>query len=758
MFLKSKFWLVYLLILGLSVAALAFITFAKKSELNNTLNSTLAADAKLYSLTFEKTLIKTEQLLDILGSNLLEDNRYLESAKIQPLFAKLLESNESLIGFGLTNTEGEYIAVSDNINQPSLPNLKQHPKTAATFMEALNSDHAVLGRTYFFKPHNSWVIPVRKALRDNQGKVLAVMTTGIRVDQGAFLSIADLSKDKRAVFINMQNFYRTYLTGAAEKNYDLIYETPIAPEVIDNFTQLFSKRLRLQTLEEIMDYASKQPISFATFSPAIGLDMTGSGFYNHRYHVFTIVMLPKNYYYSDLIQSFYSYLLVFIAVNLLILWFFYKLWQQAKVTRRMLVRQAEHDLLTGLKNRNFLENRLKQELANEQKYSLLFIDLDNFKTINDNFGHHIGDLLLKQVAKRLRALTPKKCSLMRFGGDEFVIYLPASFSETKLAESIIVEISQPYQIEDLRFNIGVSVGIAVSSAGTSLDRLLSQADMAMFSAKKSKNTFAYYSDEIGHSSERKMQVEQKLRGAAQRGEIFMVYQPQVTKEGKFYGVEALVRWQEPELGRIPPDEFIDIAEETGLMPKLGRFIYRKVLSEMSNFSLRNGIEFSVSINISIQQIIDKNFYKDFVNALFDSHLPNIHLTLEVTESLFAEDFETIVEILNDLKSLGIKISMDDFGTGYSSLSLLKKLPINELKIDRSFIETIHEKELDRHLVGNIIDIGHHLGITTLAEGVEDAEQLQILQDYHCDLFQGYYYAKPLRLDELEQWLSERNEL
>jgi diguanylate cyclase (GGDEF)-like protein len=388
---------------------------------------------------------------------------------------------------------------------------------------------------------------------------------------------------------------------------------------------------------------------------------------------------------------------------------------------------------------------------------MLFIDLDNFKNINDGFGHKFGDAILVDVAKRLSSFFGKENLVVRQGGDEFIVLLQCK-DESKKEKTLIdlIElISQPYQIDNMEFSIGASIGTAqYPKDAKNLESLMSLADTAMYEAKKRKNAFCVFSSELQNNTLHKVDIEHELRNAIKNNELWMVYQPQIKADGSIHGVEALVRWKNEKLGFVPPDQFISVAEETGLMPQLGDFIIKRSLEEIKTLQVEMNMRFQLSINISVRQLIEVDFLQKLLKHFELCDFERSRVTIEITENLFIEDIDYVLPLLIAVKEQGIKLSLDDFGTGYSSLSMLRKLPINELKVDKSFVDVILNSDEDNAMVKSIVKMGQTLKMYTVAEGVETQEQADLLRSFGCDVFQGYLFAKPLRKDELSEFLKD----
>lgn len=426
---------------------------------------------------------------------------------------------------------------------------------------------------------------------------------------------------------------------------------------------------------------------------------------------------------------------------------------------------AFYDTLTHLPNRQLFNDRLSHALAQSQRHhkygALMIIDLDNFKALNDTKGHHIGDELLKQVALRIQSLLREGDTLGRIGGDEFAVLLEGlSFDEEqtnvqseKFALSIKHLINQPYTLLGYEHTCSPSIGI-VSFHGydKSRETLLKQADIAMYYAKKmGRNRLCHYTPSMQASVEHKTLMESELKMALSKEEFILFYQPQIDTHHAIVGVEALVRWNHPSKGLIPPNVFIPLAEETGDIVPLGAWVIREACKQLSLWRKKYpNLFLHVAINVSAKQFQEGSFY-DTVSSIFhEMNIPSSSVTLELTESLILENIHEVITKIEALRTLGVRFSLDDFGTGYSSLSYLKRLPLDELKIDQSFVHDIIHDNNDAMIVKTIIEMAHNFDLSVIAEGVEDEEQLMYLQENGCALFQGYFFGKPMPAEEIER--------
>ena len=425
-----------------------------------------------------------------------------------------------------------------------------------------------------------------------------------------------------------------------------------------------------------------------------------------------------------------------------------------------LERMAFHDALTGLPNRELLAIRLEQALrgtaAGGGSVALLFLDLDRFKEINDTFGHRYGDVVLHQIGLRLAAELPPSASLARLAGDEFAVLLPDANAEeaSRFAESLLRALARTVHVHDVTLDVGASIGIAASSDHTTEpDILLRQADVAMYVAKRRRGGYVVYSpDQDTHSRER-LKLAADLRGAIERNELRVHYQPIVSLEtGRMDEVEALVRWEHPQRGLVSPDEFIPIAEETGMIIPIGRWVMEQACRQAVSWRERFGAArpVVVSVNLSARQFHHSDVPADISKILRDTGMDPRLLKLEITESIAMGDTELNIATLWLMKGMGVRLAIDDFGTGYSSLGYLKRFPVETLKIDKGFVDGLLVHPEDTAVIAAIIAFARAVGLNTTAEGVEDAEQLVRLRELGADRVQGYYYSKPVSAEVLEE--------
>lgn len=430
--------------------------------------------------------------------------------------------------------------------------------------------------------------------------------------------------------------------------------------------------------------------------------------------------------------------------------------------------QTNRDALTGLANRSLLRDRLSQAVSYAHRYEhpiwVLFVDLDRFKFVNDTLGHQAGDILLTAVSSRLQAAVRDTDTVARMGGDEFVLILPERTDaglSTHIVQRIMEAIAQPLTIEGHEFFVSCSIGVAVYPAdGDTPEELIKHADIAMYRAKEiGRNNFQFYTPAMNERALERLHIEGDLRNALEREEFTLHYQPQVDlRTGEIVGVEALIRWQHPELGMVPPVRFIGLAEENGLIVPIGAWVIRAACLQNKEWQMAGLGHLRMAVNLSARQFAQEDLVESIATSLREAGLAPEYLEIELTESLVMADVDRAIGILRELKALGVQLSIDDFGTGYSSLSYLKRFPIDVLKIDRSFVNDITIDPDDAAIVASIVSLAHSLRLQVIAEGVETEAQLNYLREHDCDQIQGYFFSRPVTAAALTTMLEEGKRL
>jgi len=748
LFIRHNIWLAFYAFLLVGFASFIFILTKTHDSIRHDVQIEQENLTRITSNSVEASLRQYETLLDILGQELLLENTYLDRNKSIQEIDKLLSAFHTTHNLFLIDLDGN-IVVTNSLSQDkreSSFNLRQTPKAAESFNLTLDSNSAVIGRTYFSYWENALIIPIRKTIRDANAQPLFVVSLTINIEKGLpFFSKRLEHSTDYSVFI-----YR-----------ELDRYFQVAPKRLINDPAVYEHQFSVERVQESIDYVEKAyNTSFENIKEKqiITTHVTGkfnddsqsmmSNFYIKEFQLWVGVERDTQVIRQKFFQAAANLTLVFCFAYAVIFWLFKMISSNEKKKEELLTFRATHDFLTNLPNRYFLDNYFSK-LEEQDSYHLLFVDMDNFKSANDNFGHDYGDQVLIEITRRLKLSTQEKeCLVARYSGDEFVVvaFNLSGFEAERLAETILEDISKPYLMSGNRLNLSASIGIShCPTDASSFEEVKRLSDFALYEAKQNKNCYALFHEALKKRYLDDLSLETKLRDAIKNEEIFVVFQPQASSDGLLTGLESLVRWQSKELGPIPPNRFIPIAENSGLMPELGRYIIRKSLDEAGKLISSNC---SVSINVSIKQFFSDDFFEYFLAQVDQSQIDKSRIKIEITESLFIQDLDYVLGMINQFKAEGIAVSLDDFGTGYSSLSLLKNLPIDELKIDKSFVDDIVEDKDARLLLQGIIDIAHKMGITIVAEGVETGEQKQILDDLGCEVFQGYYFYKPLPIKDV----------
>jgi diguanylate cyclase len=428
-----------------------------------------------------------------------------------------------------------------------------------------------------------------------------------------------------------------------------------------------------------------------------------------------------------------------------------------------LTHTAAHDPLTGLPTRSLLLERLEHELARDAvdgtRVAVLFVDLDNFKRVNDSLGHGSGDEVLSEMARRIVGCIGSEDTASRFGGDEMVILhsRATDVSGLALGKRILAALAEPIFVSGREVVVSASAGVAQCRPGTkSSEQLLREADTALFAAKdRGRARLEQFNDELHARAEKRVQIESDLRAALRGSQLFVEYQPQVRlKDGCVVGVEALVRWRHPEHGVIPPGDFIPVAEDCGLIIKIGQRVLQEACQQLVKWTKQTpGRPLAMTVNISPRQITEPGFFAEIRQVLADTNIDPTSLCLEITESAMMSATEEVVRLLEQIKQLGVYIAIDDFGTEHSSLSRLRDMPAEVLKIDRSFVDGLSSDSGDTAIVSSILSLAFAMGKHTIAEGVEKREQAAMLLRMGCEVAQGYFFSRPVAAEQIVPMLS-----
>jgi diguanylate cyclase (GGDEF)-like protein/PAS domain S-box-containing protein len=427
---------------------------------------------------------------------------------------------------------------------------------------------------------------------------------------------------------------------------------------------------------------------------------------------------------------------------------------------------AHYDSLTNLPNRVLITERIEQAIHFSDRenwnFSLLFLDLDDFKIVNDSLGHHYGDALLQKVAARLEKNLREVDTAGRLGGDEFVVILSNTngHGAANVAQKIINSFKEPFNVDDKVLSIQTSIGISIyPQNGRDSNSLTRHADIAMYHAKNTgRGQFSFFDSSMNKHLEQRLTIERDLRDAIHKKQFLLHYQPQIDlNTRKLIGVEALIRWQHPQRGMVSPVDFIPIAEDYGLIHQIGEWVLQQACEDIKNWEINGFSNFKVAVNLSLRQLQSGDLFDKISQILKNTGVDGTRLELELTESVMMENHAATVDFMTQCKDLGIHFSIDDFGTGYSSLSYLTKLPLlDKLKIDRSFIQDLSEHDDANTIVSAVVNMAKSLRLNVIAEGVETLEQLNYLIESGCDTVQGFYFSRPLHYDELTKFLIQQN--
>jgi diguanylate cyclase (GGDEF)-like protein len=760
---KKNIWLIYNMFLAMGLVYLVATTYSRWEEIRQNATVELAYLNRIFASSMILNFDQQEIMLDLLGRQILADKSTQSKIRTQRLLDKILQQNNSLLAFGLANMEGDIVVSSSNLDLDRMPNLKKLENSRKSFDKAIQTERMVLGRTYFLTALDDVVIPIRKGIRGEDNQVIGIMTAGIKPRE-LLPRLDSINQESGSgapyqlqVFHDYE-FYYAYASGIADKTLlRNVIDEPMSMRYIEMLEKSLEDQLglSLETLRE-----DTRPVVFSA-AGSDGRINLHSIVYLPKYQMWSATLLPRDFLLGQLFKSVVFYGVTFFIIFGLAFLMFRRIATFEQKNHQQLVDQASQDFLTGLKNRQFLRLAESQWINDRARpFSVFFIDLDNFKNINDSHGHSYGDNLLKQVAGRLLSMAGETDLVCRQGGDEFIVLSRRCDEDSiaSLANAVLKAIAAPYYVEQYNFVMGASIGVArYPEDGASFEELFSAADTAMYQAKNVKNSFNIFSGELREQLMETTYIQHALPQALSDGEFSLVYQPQVADSKSPVGVEALIRWQHSEKGMIPPDRFIPVSEGNGMIIDIGHYVIDQALKDMSLITDNHRCtSLLLSINVSIRQLQENGFVDKLAESLSACDFPAQQLTLEITEGIFIDDLQYLIPVLNQIRDLGVKISLDDFGTGYSSLSLLKQLPIDELKIDKSFIDSITTSDEDRLMVLNIIDIAQNLGIQVVAEGIEGKEQSRMLIELGCNLQQGYYFCQPVKLEQLIEYCDQTN--
>lgn len=687
----------------------------------------------------ESRLFAQETVLKILSDRIIEMDGIPDPQRLMSLLDSPVKNSANVIGIGLFDSTGKLI-VSTHHSRESFPNILENKTTASSFLKTLDSGHMVLGHTYYNPFFDKWILPLRFAFRTPEGKQYVVASWYDAEGGNALFNHDNIPNDITSAVISSDFVMLDY---KVEYPRDTIYfQVPLPEAVVEQFNLR-----KLKGNQRIL-----QPY----------IDRDG----NLRY--ISVTYIPKYEIYISLTRAHREAIKGFepiagkIALGALFFWgvlyiFFLYVSKKEKKAQAKLEYQAKHDSLTGLMNRFAISQVIGSYIEKSKPFCLAFIDLDNFKTINDLYGHGTGDQVLKQVAKRLLMILENEMHCARFSGDEFAVLIPYKPEKAaRVYQHVLELIKLPFDLEYSALRISASMGVTVFPVDSeNPEELLRYADIALNLAKKQKDHFTFFEQDFHKKVERRSVIQESFNTALKNEEFYVVYQPQINATtDAIVGVEALARWNNNLLGEIQPIEFIPIAEESGFIIPLGTSILEKACIATQQMWKHTNHNFKLSVNVSVRQLVEENFISNISQIINRLKFPHDKLVLEVTESIMINESDKIIQKLQLLRDQGIGVSLDDFGTGFSSLSMISNMPISELKVDQSFIHDLLLDENHAHLSEIIIKIGRHLKVDVVAEGVEQQAHVDLLTKFGCQILQGYYFSKPLSVDELEAYISK----
>ena len=749
---KSPLRFLFILLSGILVAGFLIYAISVWDSVKEESSNELGHLNRLLTQTTNEVLNHYESVLRILGERLLESGASEDPEKGRSLLESLIRINTGLAGYGLARADGQLLIVSGIPEDNPLPNLLDQEASAGTFELALKNQRLVVGRTYYFPLVKHWIIPIRVAVRGKSQQAPLVMASGLILESPEHTwNVIEIPEPMQFSIVRGDQFYQL-LKPLGDNSRDSIYTQAMNTSCFSDVQQAASSKQ--------MVYSDKCNVLIRSI-------------YLPDYDLYTVVQqYPGQLWNAWKTRMTWPTVLFFMMLSGgLILY---------KIALRMdrhladerqryeehLIHQANHDALTGLPNRLLVMDRMEQLIHRAKRENtqagLFFLDLDNFKRINDSLGHMVGDQLLQLAAERLKSTLREVDTVARLGGDEFLVLIEGIKDKTTvqiLAEKILNAFSLPFHLQNRTLYTTTSIGIALYPADAeNSNGLLRAADTAMYQAKDAgRNTLRFYSSELNSQSQRRLHLENHLRQAISNNELTVYYQPQYRiSDQSIKGVEALLRWQNPEFGQVSPVEFIPIAEETGLINELSDFVLRTSLNEIDRLEKDLHIQISLAVNASAVQLQNTDFPIHVKNILDEQERPAHYLQIEITESLMADHMDQTLQCMHRLKDMQVRIAIDDFGTGYSSLSYLSKMPIHTLKIDRSFIKNIEESPNNTLLTRTIIAMGISMDLEVVAEGVETEDDLQFLRENACDLAQGYYFARPMPVEELKEFLIQQS--
>lgn len=691
-----------------------------------------------------------ETLLSLVGAQLMVHWRMGQVEAVERTLDNMLETNRTAAGYGLLDPAQNPVVVRWRGDQAAS---SARPAGHDICAAAASSETMIVGGAYRAESMSRWLIPLCKAMHSTSGEVTGFVSAALALEgpNSFFAEQAALGQTNVVQVVRGADLGSLLWATALDLPEGYLAQ-PVSRKVYDRAIAS-AERLSGESFEIMRSSARPYRYRLETsLGPQVGMAM-----HEKRYDLWVLTQTNRDELVAEFLRSAWLYVAIFLVVLLSLLALVLAIGRSERRRSADLVYQANHDMLTGLPNRQSVLaefERMRGRFGDE--FALMFIDMDNFKAVNDGFGHVQGDAVLKLLGQRLNQFADESEHIARVGGDEFVVLTPETDLPRLMArgEELAERLVERYEVDGVSFELGCSIGIArLADAGTSLNDLLRAADVAMYSAKRHHIPTSLYEPTMGRVYLENIQIEQRLRRALDDGSIHMAYQPQVDAQGRMLGVEALARWHDPELGEVGPSRFVEIAETSGLIARLGDYLLDRCLEDARAIAAQRSEPLLFSINISVRQFLQPEFARQVIRRMRKADLSTIVPVLEITENLFAEDYSSLTAGVKKLHRAGIRIALDDFGTGFSSLAMLRALPIDELKIDKIFVDDLEARHGSRKLVQSILAIGRNHDMRIIAEGVETQRQFEILREDGCEVFQGFLFSKPMSLERLIEELA-----
>ena len=719
-----------------------FLVFSLKTwdQVSTSLESQLGFLDQLLKQNTKDTFKQHKSVLRILGGRLLELNAINSSANSRELINDIHNINPGMAALGVIKPNGQIVLMSGIPEGKTLPNLMKMKESAVSFKKVLTSNEMQAGRSYFLQLLQKWVIPIRIRVLDKNSSVALVVAAGINIDAKEITWNSIQLPTGYKIQLMRSDGYWQYSRPMNDINKNNFYPNKVNQELYDHISFLKNNNIKSHLFIFNNQYYHAS--------------------YIKKWDLFTVVSVDTSVKIDNFISNLFTPLFLFLSFLIGGTLIYLLAVKEYDKHESILVKKANYDDLTDLPNRTLARDRLQQEInhanRNNNKITIIFFDLDQFKRINDGFGHVIGDKLLQNCASRLNKLLRKVDTVARLSGDEFLFILPSQDSITNI-ESVVNKIhntmAEVFLIDSNEIFVNCSMGIAVyPDDAENAENLLIAADTALYKAKEQgRRTHCFYSSKMNDDMQRRLKIEHELRHALKNNEFYLAYQPKFDISSmKCIGVEALLRWESKALGTISPVEFISIAEDSGQIIEIGEYVINLVCNDFTTIENKINDDFTIALNISPVQLRKKGFVQNLSNTINEHNITPSRFELEITESTLINNPEE----LRHLEDENFTLAIDDFGTGFSSLSYLSKFPISTLKIDRAFVNDIESDINDAQLVIAIINMGKSLELKVVAEGIETEGQLTFLKDAGCHYGQGFYYSKPISLSELtEKYLS-----